>query len=306
MTEGPRRLAAVLAGAALLLAGCTGEGTDDKPQVDPVLQEARTVNQSRHVAERFEEHPVVIDDPDGFASSELFFPSSEVLILSDSSPASKLRAASIAVVVHAPMIIYHSDKHAKVIRAIERMSTHTVFAVGDVPVLGYTEQLKVIKDPGGHQALEKATALRFSEEKVERPEDAAAAVAALNEKEPVWLRPEYGPPQHIVDKAEAGVVPVRSRQDAEMAPQVIALPSSSIASIATARAFGASVYVTDDPDPRASTRTLVLTAGLAQKPLVALGGFGNAAELGARIREAEAAVAPGDLDNISSLPQSPD
>lgn len=306
MTEGPRRLAAVLAGAALLLAGCTGEGTDDKPQVDPVLQEARTVNQSRHVAERFEEHPVVIDDPDGFASSELFFPSSEVLILSDSSPASKLRAASIAVVVHAPMIIYHSDKHAKVIRAIERMSTHTVFAVGDVPVLGYTEQLKVIKDPGGHQALEKATALRFAEDEVARPEEAAEAVAGLNEMEPTWLRAAYGPPQHIGDEAEAGVVPVRSRQDAEMAPQVIALPTTSIASIATARAFGASVYVTDDPDPRVSERTLLLTAGLAEKPLVALGSFGTSEELGARIRDAEARVRPGDLNNISSLPQSPD
>lgn len=305
MTGAPQRLAAVVAGAALLLAGCAGESGEAKPQVDPVLQEARTVNQSRHVSERFDGHPVVIDDPDGFATSELFFPSSEVLILADNSPASQLRAASLAVVVHAPMLTYHSNKHAQVIREIERMSTHTVFAVGDVPVLGYTEQLEVIKDPGGLDALEKATALRFDEKEVPRPEDAAAAVAGLDEKEPAWLRPAYGPPQHIGDEAEAGVVPVRSRQDAEMAPQVIALPTTSIASIATARAFGASVHVTDDPDPRASARTLVLTAGLAEKPLVALGNFGTSAELGERIRDAEAAVQPGDLNNISSLPQTP-
>lgn len=306
MTGALARLTAVVAGSALLLAGCAGEGGDDKPGIDPVLQQARTVNQSRHVSNRFDEYPVVINDPDGFDTSELFFPSSEVLILSDSSPASQLRAASLAVVVHAPMIIYHRDKHAQVIQEMERMSTHTVFAVGDVPVLGYREQLQVIKDPGDHEALEKATALRFAEDEVARPEEAAEAVAGLNEMEPTWLRPAYGPPQHIGDEAEAGVVPVRSRQDAEMAPQVIALPTTSIASIATARAFGASVYVTDDPDPRVSERTLVLTAGLAEKPLVALGSFGTSEELGERIRDAEARVRPGDLNNISSLPQSPD
>lgn len=306
MTGGLQRLAAVVAGAALLLAGCAGENGEAKPQADPVLQEARTVNQSRHVSERFDGHPVVIDDPDGFATSELFFPSSEVLILADNSPESQLRAASLAVVVHAPMIIYHSAQHAEVIREIERMSTHTVFAVGDVPVLGYTEQLRVIKDPGGLEALEKATALRFQEHEVSRPADAAAAVAGLKETEPTWLNATYGPPQRIVDGAEPGVVPVRSRQDAEMAPQVIALPSTSIASIATARAFGASVYVTDQPDPRVSERTLVLTAGLSEKPLVALGSFGTSEELGERIRDAEARVRPGDLNNISSLPQSPD
>lgn len=305
MTRACTGLAAALTASALVLVGCTPDPAEEKPQVDPVLQEARTVNQSRHVSDRFEENPVVVDDSDGFATSELFFSSSEVLILADESPASQLRAASLAVVVHAPMIIYHSDRHARVIREIERLSTHTIFAVGDVPVLGYTEQLKVIKDPGGREALEKATALRFGEKNVERPEDAAAAVAALDEKEPEWLRADYGPPQRVGDGAAAAVVPVRSRQDAEMAPQVIALPSTSIASIATARAFGASVYVTDDPDPRASERTLVLTAGLSDKPLVALGRFGPAAELGERIREAEGAVAPGDLNNISSLPQSP-
>lgn len=301
-----KQLTAVLASAALLLAGCAGEGVEEKPEADPVLQEARTVNQSRHVSDRFEEHPVVIEDPNGFATSKLFFPSSEVLILADDTPASQLRAASLAVVVHAPMIIYHSAQHAEVIREIERMSTHTVFAVGDVPVLGYTEQLRVIKDPGGLEALEKATALRFQEQEVSRPADAAAAVAGLKETEPTWLNATYGPPQRIVDGAEPGVVPVRSRQDAEMAPQVIALPSTSIASIATARAFGASVYVTDQPDPRVSERTLVLTAGLSEKPLVALGRFETADELAEQIREAEAAVVPGDLDNISSLPQAPD
>lgn len=307
MTSVHKAVGALLTVAALTLAGCASEGAEEKtPAVDRVLQEARSVNQSRHVSESFDAHPVVLDDPDGFASADLFFPTSEVLILADDTPQAQLRAASLAVVTHAPLIIYHSHQHAQVIREIERMATHTVFAVGDVPVLGYTEQLKVIKDPGGLEALEKATALRFEEAEVADPEQAVRAVASLNELEPTWLRATYGPKQHISKDAKEDVVPVRSRQDAEMAPQVIALPSTSIASIATARAFGANVYVTDEADPRQSHQTLVLTAGLSDKPLVALGAFGSDQELAARIKEAEGAIRPGDLNNISSLPQSPD
>lgn len=303
----PTRIAVILASCVLFLAGCAGENGETEPEVDRTLQEARSVNQSRHVAERFEAHPLVMDDPDGFATCQLFYPSSEVLVLSDDTPAAQLRAASLAVVVHAPMLIYRSERHADVIREIERMNTHTVFAVGDVPVLGYTQQLKVIKDPGGKEALEKATALEFSERDVSSPEDAAEAVAGLMDGDPVWLRATYGPDQHVYSDAEAGVVPVRSRQDAEMAPQVIALAESPLPALATARAFGASVYVTDDPDPRASELTLVLTAGLAERPLVALGkAFGTSEELAQRIIDAEASVAPGDLNNVSSLPQAPD
>lgn len=302
-----RAAAVIVVSAALLLASCTGEGEQQDPQVDRVLQEARTVNQSRHVAERFEPHPVVMDDPDGFATSELFYPTSEVLILADDTPAAQLRAASLAVVTHAPMLIYRGDRHADVIREIERMSTHTVYAVGDVPVLGYTDKLTVIKDPGGHEALEKATALGFEEQEVASAEDAAAAVAGLTDGEPTWLRAGYGPQQRVAKDAEPGVVPVRSRQDAEMAPQVIALPESSLAAIATARAFGANVYMADKPDPRESHLTLMLTAGLSELPLVALGkSFGTSVELAQRIREAEENIQPGDLNNISSLPQSPD
>lgn len=301
-----RAAAVIVASASLLLTSCAGEIEEQDPQADRVLQEARTVNQSRHVAERFEPHPVVMDDPDGFATSELFYPSSEVLILADDTPAAQLRAASLAVAVHAPMLIYRSERHADVIREIERMSTHTVYAVGNVPVLGYTDKLTVIKDPGGHVALEKATALRFTEQEVAAEQDAAAAVAGLADGEPTWLRAGYGPQQHVADDAEPGVVPVRSRQDAEMAPQVIALPESSLAAIATARAFGANVYVADKPDPRESHLTLVLTAGLSELPLVALGkAFGTSGELAQRIREAEENTQPGDLNNISSLPQSP-
>lgn len=291
-------------GSCIVLAGCTSESpgpeadtstagstssTSNTANKDPELQEARTVNSSRHVAEQFEGHPVVLDDPHGFAATELFFESSEILILSDGDMHSQLRAASVAAVAHAPMVIYDSDHHNQVIQEIERLGAHTIFAVGYVPVLNYTEDLVIVRDPGGLEALEQATSLKFTEHVVESPDDAAVAVADLNASEPTWLRAGFPGEQKVPENAESGTVPLQSRLDAEMAPQVIALDSASVPAIATARAYGAAVTVVPDPDPRAARETLLATAGLADKPLVALGrDFGTGEDLADRIAEAEA------------------
>ena len=272
--------------------------------VHPLLQQARTVNRSNHVSERFAPTPVVLDDPWGFEASKIFFDISEVLIISDGDPQSQLRAASLAVVAHAPMVVYSSDHHAAVVQEIERLGAHTVFAVGDVPVLNYSEKLTVIRDPGGLEALEKATALQFSEKIVDAPEDAAAAVAGLDPNDPVWLKSGYGGEQHVEDRAKEGVVPLQSRQNAEMAPHVIAVASSPLAAVATARGFGADVYVVDDPDPRVDDRALLVMTGLADKPLIALGPeFGTDEELRSRIKEAEATAESRSFAGIEKLPQ---
>lgn len=296
---GARLLAGALAVLlpALFLSACGG--------TDTVLNQARTINQSNHVSDRFEQQPVVLDDPHGFETSQLFFDSSEVIVLTDDTPNSQLRAASVAVVAHAPVILYNRDIHAQVIREIERLGAHTVFSVGNVPVLGYSGHIEVIRDPGGLDALQDATSLKFTEQEVADPSEAAAAVAALTTKEPVWLKAGYGGKQTVWENASGGVVPLQSRKDASMAPQVIALASSPLPSIATARAFGAKVYVVSSADPRSAHDTLLLTAGLADKALVAIGKeFGSGSELAARIREAEDSVAPGELDAVETLPQS--
>ena len=316
MILGARRSTAsfVLACTVLVLPGCTidgtGEGEDHTAEAsnsvpaNPLLQEARAVNQAHHVAPHFDDTPAVIDDPYGFGAAGIFFDKSEVLVISDEDPQSQLRAASVAAVAHAPMVVYAGDHHSEVVGEIERLGAHTIFAVGDVDLLDYSEQLTIIRDPGGLESLENATALKFTEKVVADPADAAAAVAALNPKEPVWLRSGYGGEQFVEDNAAEAVLPLQSRHNAEMAPHVIALASSPIASIATARAFGAAVYVVEDPDPRRDERTLLVTAGLADKPLVAIGGeFGPAEELSQRIREAEDAVGPDSFAGIDKLPQ---
>ena len=114
-------------------------------------------------------------------------------------------------------------------------------------------------------------------------------MADLNASEPTWLRAGFPGEQKVPENAESGTVPLQSRLDAEMAPQVIALDSASVPAIATARAYGAAVTVVPDPDPRAARETLLATAGLADKPLVALGrDFGTGEDLADRIAEAEA------------------
>lgn len=307
----------VVACLALGLAACTSLNDDatEPPQsptsptttVNPLLQQARTVNGSNHVSERFEPTPVVVDDPPGFEASKIFFDTSEVLIISDADPQSQLRAASLAVVAHAPMVVYSREHHAAVVQEIERLGAHTVFAVGDVSLLNYSEKLTVIRDPGGVEALEKATSLKFGEKVVETPEQAAAAVAALDPNDPVWLKGGYGGEQHVADGAKDGVVPLQSRHNAEMAPHVIALSSTPLPAIATARAFGASVYVVDNPDPRVDYRALLVTVGLADRPLIALGPeFGTAEELRSRIRAAEASAGQRSFAGVEELPQEPE
>lgn len=282
LTSNRRGLAAGLAaGLVLSLAGCADEVSHNP------LDQAIAVNDSRHVAEKFEEHPVVLDDTQGITTLRHFFPSSETLVVSDATVEAQLRAASIAVAAHAPMIVYDPARHREISHEVERLRTYTVLTVGDVQLAQTSGRVRVYRDPGGMAALGDMMAMRFGEVLVREPHDAAAAVAGLDPKEPTWLRASWAQPQ-VKPGAEAKPFPIMSRRDAHMAPVVVATPESSIASIANARSFGAEVTVVDEPDPRESEQTLFAMAGLAEKPLVALGEqFGTGEALAARIMQAE-------------------
>lgn len=279
----PRRAVAVLTVTAL---GATFTACADAERGTP-LDQARAVNDSRHVAEAFDERPVVIDDTKGLASLQYFFATSETLVVSDATLEAQLRAASIAVAAHAPMIVYDPAQHQEISHLVQQLRTHTVLTVGDVNLARTSGRVRVNRDPGGTEAIEAMFAMRFREEVVETPEKAAAAVAGLDPNKPTWLRAAWADPQ-VKPGAEAKPFPMLSRRDASMAPVVVATPESSIASVANARSFGADVDVVYEPDPRDSELTLFTMAGLAAKPLVALGAqFGTSAELSHRILQAE-------------------
>lgn len=269
-----------IAGAALL-AGCTPD-----VQLDP-LERARTSNLARQVSAEFPEEPTVLDDPLGIETAKLFFPRSETLVLSDDTVEAQLRAASIAVAAHAPMLVYDTARHADYVNMIADMHTVTVLTVGDVAMAPSAGAMRIRRDPGGMRALGEMTSLRFEEQPVDTASDAARAVAELNQNEPTWLRAIWADP---VTKpgAEAQPFPVKSRRDANMAPTVVATFESSIPAIANARSYGATVTMVPLADPRRAQDSLFAMAGLADGPLIALGGqFGSSEELAFRIRQAE-------------------
>lgn len=266
----------------LVAVGCA----DSRQNLSP-LDQAIALNESRHVATAFEEHPVVIDDDWGLQSLRYFFTASETLVVTDATVEAQLRGASIAVAAHAPMLVYSPGHRQEILREIEALKTHTVLTVGDVSLARTTGRVRVFRDPGGMDALGAMTAERFAAHVVATPEDAAAAVAGLDPNHPTWLRAEWADPV-VMTGAEARPFPILSRRDAQMAPVVVATSGSPIADVANARSFGAAVTVVDDPDPRESDQTLLAMAGLAELPLVALGGqFGTSEDLASRIMQAE-------------------
>lgn len=281
-----RSAAAGIAAIALAtaLSGCS-------PQAEvTALDEAKAENQAHHVSDRFEPHPVVLDDPDGFETSRLFFSASETVVVADSTQEAQLRAASVAVTAHAPLVIYTPEMHSKVIGELQRLGAHTVLTVGNValaPAGGRgAEHVAVQRDPGGLDALHTMTSLQFDVREVADPAEAAASVAGLAADPPTWLRAAADPV--VMPGAEAKPFPLQSRRDADMAPVVVATPRSSLAAIANARSFGARVSVQAEPDPRSSEDTLMVMAGLSRDPLIALGAeFGSGEELASKIEQAE-------------------
>lgn len=279
-----RRATAVVMAAAMLpvLAGCS----ESHQQLSP-LDQAIAVNESRHVATAFEEHPVVIGDDRGIESLDYFFRTSETLVVTDETVEAQLRGASIAVAAHAPMLVYSSDHRQEILKEIERLKTHTVLTVGAVSLAQTSGRVAVYRDPGGMDALGRMTAERFTEHVVASPGDAADAVANLDPNHPRWLRAAWADPV-VMSGASAKPFPITSRRDAHMAPVVIATEESPVASVANARSFGAAVTMVEEPDPRESNKTLFAMAGLAELPLVALGSqFGSGEELSRRIMQAE-------------------
>ncbi|WJY67884.1 hypothetical protein [Corynebacterium auris] len=276
-----RRLVALCVAAALGLTGCASA-----PAADP-LSQARSANQSRHVSERFAEHPVVVDDPVGIETARMLFDVSETLVVTDGTLEAQLRGASIAVVAHAPMLIYNRSRHDQIIQEIQRMKSHTVLTVGDVALASSSGAVRLSRDPGGYDALAEMTTLRFDEEEIDSPDAAAFRVAQLDPEQPTWLRATWAEPE-VMPAAQARPFPVHSRRDADMAPMVVATSESSIPAVANLRAFGATVTMVEEPDPRESETTMLAVAGLAEEPLIALGPqFGSAEQLSERIMRAE-------------------
>ena len=319
------RAAATILVAALLVAGClstpqptptpAGTPTTDDAQagtgINPDLIAARNTNLNRHVSPDFPNHPIVLPDRDltGVDASQHFFTTSETLVITSNDPASQLRAASIAVISHAPMLTLTTTNRAAILNEIARLKTHTILIVGDIPHLPAQPGIDYITDPETPDALGKLTALQFITRAVTNPRHIPHAIANLDgdtavELVPAWVNTTTNTTTATAEASTSTAVapttrptqaptdlqafPAQSRRDADTAPIVIATAASTIAGIATAKAFGATIRILDDPDPRYSLATMKQVAGLADQPLIALGAqFGTASTLADRIRRGE-------------------
>ncbi|MDO4927743.1 MAG: hypothetical protein Q3976_01540 [Corynebacterium sp.] len=291
---------------SIALVSCTSEDPADIATTQPTsvnsLTEARRENLSHNVNDTFPDHPVVLSDDSetGAATAEYFFDKSDTLIIAEDTLAAQLRAASIAVVTHAPMLTMTEQGRATVISELERLGASYVLLVGNVSLAQADGDVRVIQDPGTADSLSDLTALEFKNYDIEVPAAVVPTLASLDPNEYVELTASWAPETaeaKDVEKAEENlsVFPVQSRRDADTAPYVVASYTSRIADIATARSFGAQVRVMSYPDPRYAADDLLQVVGLEDHSVAALGAdFGTDESFAQRIAMA---TAVWDADN---------
>ncbi|BAU95659.1 hypothetical protein N24_1397 [Corynebacterium suranareeae] len=265
----------------------TSEVVDNSP-----YREARAENVARVVSEDFPDSPTVISDTgySGVKTSELFFDDSDIVVVSGAGIAEELRAASIGVVAHAPVLHAPGGNDAEVTAEIERLGASTVLLVGSaLPDLAENDVItKIIHDNGTEEGLAQLTALQFETKEVETVADVVRETSTLTPDEQTLLVPSWGGVKASSTDEKLDAFPLQSKRDGEMSPIVLASPESGISAVATARAYGAEVRFMDYPDPRFNQDQMKMVAGLADKPLLALGDqFGTGEQLAAKIKRGE-------------------
>jgi len=263
-------------GAVLLLTGCTSfAGHEDPPG-------AARVSTSTPDGEL-----TVVADTDPVASavstSRALYRSADVAVLArDGDSAGTLLAASAAVGLGVPLLMERQDGAVDDALAaeVDRLGVRTVLAVGtaDGRAAGSATskdagrvRLDTITVPAAPAAVADTTGLRFGETRSVDGDGAIAAVAGLDPKKPATLQPSDGDDR--VSEKPSGRLPEVTRPPALDDVVVLATGSpESLAGVATARAAGARVVVTDGrTDPRASADVVDALAGDGTHAVLALG-----------------------------------
>ncbi|WP_055178040.1 hypothetical protein [Corynebacterium lowii] len=289
--------------AAGALAACSSsqeeQGTTQQHTTDSAaapadsVEAAKTENRSRRVDERFGDRPQVLAGADnsGVESSQLFFDSSETAVVVGGADAPRLRAVSLSMASHAPVLGFNGDNSEQIVKEISRLGATKVLVVGKADISGLPSEVDLIQDPGTFEALSSLTSLHFEESSVESLADMAKAAADYNPSEPTALSPGWlpEPEENSSEETEdTDSFPVQSARDGQAAPIVVASPASPLLDVANARAYGAQVRMMAYPDPRINEEATKMVAGLEDQPLVGLGaGFGTGEQLAEKIELAQ-------------------
>lgn len=333
MRYGSRSLVALLTSVVISsgLVACTDSQSTTLPDT---VEKAVKANQKHKVADGYQETPQVIADENksGYDSLRRFFTASEQLILSGADPQEQLAAASLAVISHSPVLAYNPRLHDSVATVAKDLGVSTILTVGNVQLKRDIEGVSVGSVPADASALSEAVGKDLASQPVEQRNQAPGAVAALEDDTPVLLTPGWGSSEADAAKAHKGdssqppaptpaaersdkkstdsaegsaqaqsdadgaTVTIQEEGDGDKAPIVIASPQSGLLAVANARAFGATVRMLDYADPRINDVATRSVAGLADKPLIALGRqFGSDESLAQKIRyaESDSAELPG-------------
>jgi hypothetical protein len=261
---------------ALSASGCTAFFDEPEPAPEKPVGAATTSNP--------DERLTVLADTDPVAaavgmSRTLFDRSTVVVVARDGDRAGTLLAASAAVGLGVPMLLEPEGGGVAdaVAGEVARLGSGTVLTVGQADgASADPDGHEVVAVPSDAEAVRAVTGLAFEPADPVSSHNDPATVAALDPAAPVALRLEE-PPAPPSASATTASVPEVDRADPLVGTVVLATgESASTAALATARAAGASVFLTSgQTDPRWSAEAQASLARMEPEAVVAVGaGFG--------------------------------
>jgi hypothetical protein len=241
------------------------------------------------------ERLTVLADPDPVAvataaSAALFTRAPVVVLAKAGDRAGTLLAASAAVGLGVPLLLEPEDgTAAPVAGELDRLGAETVLAVGmtdEAAALGPD----VVSVPADPDAVATATGLALGPSRPVAEGDDTAAVADLDPDHPAALAPADADPAEAGGSVDERLPPV-TRPDPLAGTVVLSTGGAeTTAALATARAAGARVVLTDTTDPRGPADVRDALAG-SPDAVVALGAaFADEDGLDWKVAAAETGV----------------
>src|SRR4051794_8431188 len=258
----PRGLLIALT-VVLLVAGCTGSpgGGGDRAGGDPPVAKVVTAAPGTRLTLVADADPVA----SSVSTSRALFRTAQVVVLApEGDPAGTLLGATAAVGLRVPLLVEPkaADARADTVAAeLARLAARTALAVGGVGAAAQrgrpgapTNTRKIGSTPAEPGAVEAATRLHLGAGKAVAAGQEPGAVAALDPGKLAALQPVDAKSSTSAGNGRRGEVPDVPRSHPRSGTLVLATGSpESVAGIATARAAGARVQVTNGlTDPRGS------------------------------------------------------
>ncbi len=293
-----RTLVATIAATAVL-AGCTGEVVLTADPPTDVTTGAVTQEPPEGVTVLEGEGATAL----AIASSQAYFDSAEIVVITPPEAGAQLRAASVATTLGLPVLVTGEEGTADAVAAeLERLGTRTVLVTSEatVPELSPDRPfLRAVPAPDDLDGLQVVIGRDLAGEVVVQPGGEVAALAAAQEPFD-WLlvppsaatassettEPSDEPTRNLADLP--GLPPFRAPERLSANALVADGGEGQIAAVGTARAAGAGVVVTSDvaSDPIA----IASVFGLGAQHIVGVGDLGDPATFAYRARVAATGV----------------